>query len=283
MFDNFLKLYDLFKEKNIENPLGETLKVFNILSDGRIHKIDQAFNGKDHYDLESIIAKRENGMPVEYALGLGRFFDQTFICEPGALIPREETELLVQVALDTIKKLPQNSVLNVVDMGTGCGSIAISIALNTKAAQLFASDLNKETVAVAQKNIAKFQLENRITLFQGDLFAPFDGHGLEEKIDMIVCNPPYIPSTSLKKMAAKIIDYEPVEAFNGGSFGIEFYRRLILNSLIFLKPRGFLTFEIGVGQDKLVTRLFTKNKGYKNLEYFDDGENVRVISAQKEA
>ena len=283
MFYNFLKLYDLFKERNIENPLDETLKAFNILSDGRIHKIDQAFSGKDQSDLESIVSKRETGMPIEYALGLGRFFDQTFICEPGALIPREETELLVRVALDNIKKLPSESVLNVVDMGTGCGSIAISIALNTKATQLFASDLNKETVAIAQKNITKFQLENRITLFQGDLFAPFEGQGLEEKIDMIVCNPPYIPSTSLKKMAAEIIDYEPVEAFNGGSFGIEFYRRLIQSSLIFLKPQGFLVFEIGVGQEKLVTRIFTKNKGYKNLEYFDDGENVRVISAQKEA
>lgn len=283
MFNNFLKLYDLFKEKNIGNPLGETLKVFNILSNGLIGKIDQSFLGKDQFDPERIVAKREIGMPIEYVLGLGCFFDQTFICEPGALIPRSETELLVQVALNNIKKLPQESILNVVDMGTGCGSIAISIALNAKATKLFASDLNTETVAIAKKNIAKFQLEDRITLFQGDLFAPFDGQGLEKKIDMIVCNPPYIPSTSLKKMAAEIIDYEPVEAFNGGSFGIEFYRRLIQNSLTFLKPQGFLAFEIGVGQEKLVSRIFTKNKGYKNLAYFDDGKNVRVISAQKKA
>ena len=281
MFDNFLKLYALFKKQNVENPLDETLKAFNIFSNDLIRKIDQSLIEKNQCNLEDIVAQRKSGTPIEYAVGLGCFFNQTFICEPGALIPREETELLVNIVLNNIKKIQQEFVLNIVDMGTGCGSIAISIALNSKATKLFASDLNAETVAIAQKNIAKFQLKDRITLFQGDLFAPFDGKGLEEKIDIVVCNPPYIPSTSLKKMASEIINYEPVEAFNGGAFGIEFYRRLIQNSLIFLKPQGFLVFEIGVGQEKLVSRIFDNNKEYVSLEYFDDGENIRVISAQK--
>lgn len=281
MFDDILELNDLFEKKYFENPLCETLKILNVLSNGLISKVDISYLKKKGCNLESIVDKRKAGIPIEYILGLGCFYGQTFICEPGALIPREETELLVNVTINNIKNMQNESVLNIVDMGTGCGSIAVSIALNTERTKLFASDLNSETVAIAKKNISKFKLEERITLLQGDLFAPLSGSGLEKKMDLVVCNPPYIPSTSLKNMASEIIENEPEEAFNGGSFGIEFYRRLIKDSLIYLKPEGLLIFEIGIGQEKLVSRLFAKNEGYKDLEYVDDGENVRVICARK--
>jgi release factor glutamine methyltransferase len=221
-------------------------------------------------------------MPTEYALGLGTFYGRTFYTESGALIPREETELLVDKALSVIKdRHSESERLIVVDMGTGSGSIAISIALNTIGTEFYASDINADTVRIAEKNIHKFNLEDRVTLLCGDKFEPYGGMGLEGHVDFVICNPPYIPSTSLKKMDSEIIDFEPEEAFNGGSFGIEFFRGLIEGSLTFLRPGGFLIFEIGKGQEKLVSRLFKSNEGYINLEFIDDGADVRVICAQR--
>lgn len=283
MFDDFYKLLEMFEKSMIENPLNETLKVFNLLSNNSLSKIDLSVLENNEQSIQNVIEKRKNGLPLEYILGIGNFFGNTFCCEPGALIPREETELLVNTVLNRIMNIQQANLqtLNIVDMGTGCGSIAVSIALNSIKTNLFASDLKPETVAVAKKNITKFHLDERVALFQGDLFAPFEGKGLENNIDIVVCNPPYIPSTSLKNMASEIINYEPEEAFNGGAFGIEFYRRLIKDSLIFLKPNGLLLFEIGEGQEKIVSRLFTKIDGYENIEYVDDGKNVRVICVRK--
>ena len=96
---------------------------------------------------------------------------------------------------------------------------------------------------------------------------------------MIVCNPPYIPTGSLKNMPSLIIENEPKEAFDAGPFGINFYRRLIKNSPLYLKPQGILVFEIGAGQENLVTRILEKSGSYDKIEYYDDGEQIRAISA----
>ena len=212
---------------------------------------------------------------------MGSFYGNLFHCETGALIPRDETELLVSKALSFIKGFTDKEHVNVVDMGTGCGSIAISIALNDVRTNVIASDLNESTILVAKKNVAKFQLEDRVKLLVGDLFAPFKGQGYDGNIDIIVCNPPYIPTTSLSKMESEIIDHEPKEAFDGGAFGINFYKRLIKDSLTYLKKDGILIFEIGQGQEKLVKRLFKKADDYQNIQFYDDGEHVRVISVMK--
>lgn len=281
MFEPFLKLLNEFENKGIENPLVETLKVFNVLTRNAINGADFSILDEKGLCFDDLVAKRLEGVPLEYILEAGVFFGKPFICLPGALIPREETELLVRTVLDRIDKVQNGRELRIVDMGTGCGSIAVSIALNTNRTSVYASDLNAETVAVARKNIEKYHLSDRITLFQGDLFEPFKCHDLAGKIDIVVCNPPYIPSTSLKNMASEIINHEPEEAFNGGAFGIEFFRRLIRDSLIYLKPEGMIFFEIGAGQDKLVSRLFHKIDGYEDVEYVDNGDVVRVIGARK--
>lgn len=278
MFKDFFYLKELFEKHDFDNPLMETLKILNILTGGSIEKQTVAKIECEIGDLGILLTKRKQGIPIEYVLGRGLFYGQSFICQPGALIPRKETELLVDVA---IKKIKTESLSTIVDMGTGCGSIAISIALHTENTSIFASDLNESTVSVASKNIEKFNLENRITLFQGDLFEQFPDKGLENQIDVVVCNPPYIPTTSLKNLKSEGIDHEPEEAFNGGAFGVAFYQRLFKESLIYLKPEGHLVFEIGVGQEKLVSRLFSKNDGYHKFESFDDGENIRVICARK--
>ncbi len=281
MFTDFYNVLELFKNSNIKDPLHETLRLFDVFSNKSISKIDLSTSFKNEEAIVSLINQRIEGKPLEYIIGLGSFYDNLFYCDQGALIPRDETELLVNTALNFIENFKNEKTINVVDMGTGCGCIAICIALNNSRTNIIASDLNKSTILVAKKNVAKFQLERRIKLLTGDLFIPFEEFNYKENIDIIVCNPPYIPKTSLNKMAPEIIDYEPKEAFDGGAFGINFYKKLIHGALVYLKPGGILTFEIGKGQEKLVKRLFKKDISYKNLRYFDDGESIRVISVTK--
>ena len=281
MFADFYKIIEFFKNSNFDDPLYETLRVFDVLSNKSISRLDLSTVLKNEEHILSLVNQRSNNVPVEYILGMGSFYGNLFHCEPGALIPRDETELLVNKALDFIKGFTEKEYVNVVDMGTGCGSIAISIALNDVRTNVIASDLNESTIQVAKKNVAKFQLEDRVKLLVGDLFAPFEGQGYNGNIDIVVCNPPYIPTTSLNKMESEIIDYEPKEAFDGGAFGINFYKRLIKDSLPHLKKGGILIFEIGQGQEKLVKRLFKKAEDYQNIQFHYDGEHVRGIRGMK--
>jgi release factor glutamine methyltransferase len=189
---------------------------------------------------------------------------------------------LVKVALSFVEKKQKfQRDLTIIDMGTGCGNIAVSLAMNAENVKILASDISPAAVELAQVNVDKFKLQQRISLFCGDLFSPFHGSGYEGKIDMVVCNPPYIPTTSLSKLPSEIIDYEPTVALDAGAYGIGFFRRLISDSVTLLKPGGILVFEIGAGQEKLVTRLIQRSKTYGDIGFFDDGEQIRVISTTK--
>ena len=282
MFNYFIQTYDIFKENDVENPLLETLRLFDLLSGNMFSNMDVTFLKQGKINLIDLAQKKKEGMPLEYIIGMATFMELTFYCSPGTLIPRKETELLVKVTLNLIKEMQEiENDLIIVDVGTGCGNIAVSLAANTDKTKILASDISPEAIEIAQKNVNKFNLQERVFMFSGDLFSPISDLGYEEKIDLIVCNPPYIPTGSLPKLAPEIIDYEPKVALDAGPFGINFYRRLINDSLPILKPNGILVFEIGVGQDKLVARLIEKKEGYKDIKYFDDGLHIRVIKASK--
>ena len=227
-------------------------------------------------DSKRVKIPRDNETGTAIFMGLTLFYTQ------DTLIPREETELLVKVALKYIQdRKESHEELDIVDMGTGSGNICVSLAVNSDSARLFASDLSPRAIEVAKKNARKHKVEDRISFFCGDLFAPFKGKKFKEKMDMVVCNPPYIPTGSLSKMEPAIIEFEPIMALDAGVYGIDFFRRLINDALGVLKSKGILIFEIGEGQEKLVTRLITRNKGYSDIKYYDDGEHVRVISTTK--
>jgi release factor glutamine methyltransferase len=284
MFNHFIQAYNVFNESGVENPLLETLRLFDLLSGNALRKMDLYPLTEKKIDLADLAQKRKEGMPLEYIIKMATFMGLAFYCSSGALIPREETELLAKVTIDLIKERQgiENNLI-IVDVGTGCGNIAVSLAMNSEHTKILAVDISQSAIEIAQKNVTKFNLQKRISLFCGDLFSPINDLGYEEKIDVIVCNPPYIPTGSLSKLAPEIIDHEPKVALDAGPFGINFYRRLINDSLSILKPNGILVFEIGVGQEKLVARLLEKKEGYKNIVFFDDGLNVRVIKAVKSA
>jgi release factor glutamine methyltransferase len=223
-----------------------------------------------------------DGIPREYVLGKAYFMERPFECTPDTLIPRDETRVLVNAALQSIqeKASPEQELL-LIEVGTGCGNIAASIALRSKQVRVLASDISPKAVAVAQRNIDAYRLGDRVALFCGDLFSPFQDKGYEGKIAFIVCNPPYIPTASLSKLPPEIIDHEPHVALDGGPYGINILSRLIAGSLSLLKPGGMLLFEIGERQEKLAARLIEKKGGYEDISYFEYKGIIRVLRTKK--
>ena len=168
----------------------------------------------------------------------------------------------------------------VLEMGTGCGNVAVSLALRTDGTRILASDISPEAVEIAQKNVDEHCLSNKVMLYCGDLFSPFHGSEYEGAVDIVVCNPPYIPTGSLGKLPPEIMDHEPSIALDGGPYGLDFYRRLIADSVCVLKLGGVLVFEIGLGQERLVARILERNGHYRDTQCHRDGDGkTRVISA----
>jgi release factor glutamine methyltransferase len=278
MFDEFQRIYSIFEKYGLESPLLETLRLYDILSKRALSSVEKKLTSEADLDLDGLAAGRKKGMPTEYLIGKAPFMGRLLYCTPAALIPREETELLAKTSIDLLNnRWPEKKEVTVINMRTGCGNIAVSIALNVKNAVVLASDLYEDHIAIAKKNVEQFDLHHRVTLFSGDLFHPIEDIGYDNSVEMIVCNPPYIPTGSLKNLVLEIKDNEPETAFNGGAFGIDIFRRLIKDAPKFLIKNGILIFEIGAGQEKLVMRLLRKREQYSDIEYFDDGEQVRVI------
>ena len=279
-FDRFLECYDAFRENGVDSPFLETLRLADLLSEGALRKLNSSLDEGDEIDFSHLAQKRREGMPMEYILGRAVFMDHSFFCTPATLIPMEWTKLLVNVVLDYVAQ-ENGKEQTIIDIGTGCGNIAISIALGSSSTKILASDISPDAVEIARKNVEHFGLQKQVSLFCGDLFSPFQGLGYESEIDLVVCNPPYIPTGSLANLSSEIIDHEPRVALDAGPYGIGIFRRLIADSLSILKPSGILVFEIGEGQEKLVTRLLQKNGGYRDVRYFKDDGQIRVISATK--
>ena len=236
-------------------------------------------------DLHHVAASRKNGVPMEYILRQALFMEYTFDCCPDTLIPVEETSLLVHTALDLIAHFQDGSKppLTIVDVGTGCGNVAICLARKSVNTTILASDLSAGAVEIATRNVSRHDLSERVSVFCGDLLAPIREMGYAGKIDMVVCNPPYIPTGSLNQLAPEIIDHEPLLALDAGPYGIDFFRRLISEAGPILKPGGVLVFEIGAGQEKLVARLLSRSSELKLFGQHSIGNQIRVISAVRKA
>jgi release factor glutamine methyltransferase len=229
------------------------------------------------------VRERQNGKPLEYTLGLATFMGLSFYSSPAALIPRQETELLADTVLDEILERERGgNAVTVIDVGTGSGNIAVALGAHTHYTRVLATDISEEAVALAARNVSKYGLEERVRLFCGDLFQPIEGQGFENTIDVVVCNPPYIPTLSLDQLDPAVIGHEPVVAFDAGAFGIDFFRRLAREALPFLKPGGLLAFEIGAGQERLARWFVEQAAEYGNLRSVKDAAGiVRAIVANR--
>lgn len=204
-----------------------------------------------------------------------RFMDVELLVERGVLLPRTETELLGATALEL---LPENS--RVIDMCCGSGNLACALASRSPNSRVWASDLTEACVSLARRNAVHTGVAQRVTVVQGDLFSGLKD--LAGTIDLIVCNPPYISQAKLAGERAVLLENEPREAFDGGPYGLSIHQRVVREALPFLKPGGWLLFEIGLGQERQVKMLFERTRAYEDIRTVANAAGeVRVVAGRK--
>jgi len=255
----------------------------------------------------SLLERRSKGEPIQYIIGETEFYRMPFRVTPDVLIPRPETEHLVEKAVQLIPALdrrptksfsirkvrpafrngeraPREGYPNqlswpprVLDVGTGSGCIAISIAHDWGEAEITAIDASSSALEVARSNAEKLGFAQCIRFLQGDLLSPVAG----ESFDLIVSNPPYVPSTDRASLAVEVRDHEPVLALFAGDDGLEIYRRLIPQAFNALVPGGFIALEIGYGQQPSIHDLLAA-AGFNNIEFTPDLQGIpRVVVAKR--
>jgi len=216
-----------------------------------------------------------------YEQGFAMFMGVRLIAAPGALVPREETELLGNAALAVLRNCTSPAP-KLIDMCCGSGNLACALAHHLPNIRVWACDLTDGCRNVTQRNVDRLGLNQQVQVAQGDLFASLSGMGLENSIDVIVCNPPYISQGKLASELALLTSHEPKEAFDGGPYGLSIHQRVVKDAIPFLKPGGTLLFEIGVGQDRQVTILFERAKAYENIQTVSNHSGqIRVLTGHK--
>jgi release factor glutamine methyltransferase len=218
---------------------------------------------------------------VEDALRAGRvsFLGIELAVAPGALVPRDETELLARTAIDA---LSGEASPRVIDMCCGAGNLACAIAHHVRGARVWASDVTDTCVALTRANADAAGLADRLSVHQGDLFESLRGLGLEGATDAIVCNPPYISEKRLAEDRRELLELEPSEAFAAGPYGLGIHQRVVKDALQFLRPGGLVLVEIGLGQHRQVEMLFARARGYEAVEAVrDEAGEPRVVLARR--
>jgi len=207
------------------------------------------------------IVRRLQHEPVQYIIGQQEFYGLNFHVTPAVLIPRPETEHLVEAVL---KLLPSNQPLKIADVGTGSGAIAIALAVHLPHADITALDISSDALAVAARNARENKVADRIHFLQSDLLSAV---GTDETgFDAIVSNPPYIPETDRLSLHPQVRDHEPTTALFAGETGLDIYRRLVPQAHNALKPNGLLALEIGHGQQIALTELLASWQGVSFVE-----------------
>lgn len=228
--------------------------------------------------ISGVLKRRIQGEPIQYILGKTEFMGLEFKVSPDVFIPRPETEILVETVLSRLSVVScQSSVLNILDIGTGSGCIAISLAKFLPRVKVTAVDISHRALAVARENA---EINNvKINFIQGDLFYTYDLP--LTTYDLIISNPPYIMSQEINNFPAEISS-EPRISLDGGKDGLDFYRRIISQAAQYLRKDGLLLLEIGFQQKKAIENIFYQSKNFKIQEVIRDYHDIeRVVSAKR--
>jgi release factor glutamine methyltransferase len=260
---------------------AEALVLLALRADGRarnrswlIAHLDETPSTDTAAALRGFVKRRFTGEPIQYIVGETEFYGLDFEINRDVLIPRPETEHLVEKAIALATGFAQP---NILDVGTGSGAIAITLAQELPAAQVVATDIASSALAVARRNAVRHGVTERVKFVEGDLFGPVPGR----QFDLIVSNPPYVPQTDRDSLAVEVRDFEPALALFAAADGLAIYRRLIPDAFGALVPAGFVVLEIGYGQQAAIEKLLA-GAGFKDFEFTADLQGIpRVASARR--
>jgi release factor glutamine methyltransferase len=224
--------------------------------------------------LKTLVERRLIGEPMQYITGETEFYGLPFKVTRDVLVPRRETEHLVEWVFTQAKPFERP---RIVDVGTGSGAIAVTLAHHVRNAELTATDLSGAALAIAHENAMRNGVADRVRFLEGDLLAPVSS----EQFDIVVSNPPYVPNTDRALIAVEVREYEPSLALFAGEDGMDVYRRLIPAAFAVLVTGGWLALEIGFSQAAEIERLLGR-AGFTNAEFLPDLQGIpRVASARR--
>ncbi len=228
-----------------------------------------------------LVHLRKKGYPLQYIINKQEFMGLDFYVEEGVLVPRSDTEILVEAIINKIKGglFHNKEKINIADICTGSGAIGLSLAYYLSNTYVYCTDISKKALWVAKKNSKKFDLEKKVGFFEGDLLKPLNDR-LKNNLHIIVSNPPYIESNHINDLQVEVSKYEPRVALDGGKDGLDYYRRITRQSCDYLVNDGLIALEIGYNQAKEVVNLLNKSKNFHNIKVKKDlGGKDRVVTA----
>lgn len=275
--DVLAKAISVLKEKKVETPAKEAgvLLAYILKKDASWLYAHPEFqlSAAEIKKYDSIVSKRSKSMPLQYIVNNQEFMSLDFYVNPYCLIPRPETEILVEAALAWINESSCENI-RVLDIGTGSGAICVSIAHYAAETIIDALDVSGQALQIAETNAKRHNVEGRIRFINAD-FLQWKN---EEPYSVILSNPPYIPHNEISMLMSEVKDYEPLTALDGGSDGLLFYRYLASEVKRMMTPEGTIFVEVGIGQAECVVEMFTY-QGLKTSVYKDFAGIDRVVQA----
>jgi len=269
-----------FTEKGLESPrLRAEILIAETLALSRIElytNFDRPIDQGDLEKLRRMVKRAAAKEPVEYIVGRTEFYSLTFAVNSSCVIPRPETELLVERSIEFLRN--RGGPQLVCDLCTGSGCIAVAIAKNFAAASIIATDICDRVLAVAAENASRHGVSDRVRILKGDLFEPVLPQLDAEKFDLVVSNPPYVSSSEFEALDGGVRRHEPGLGLHGGRDGLNVIRRIVAEVPAFLKETGALMLEIGHRHGHVVRELFKASGRFERIEIHKDFAGIdRVV------
>jgi release factor glutamine methyltransferase len=277
---------DCFRDHGIQNPrLNAELLLacsLNLSREGLYVHLHDPIGEEEKKALEEMINRRLSGEPLQYILGHQEFWSTDLRVDPRVLIPRADTEFLVEQALSILSKISSVKPPTVLEIGTGSGAVAIALSREVRNVFLVATDISRKALRLARQNAKENTVLERIAFIHGDLFSPFRLFEEREPFDLILSNPPYIVRSEIGNLAREVKDFEPIVALDGGEDGFDFHRKIISRCPKYLRRGGWLLLEVGQGQAREVSEMLEKTGRFGPIERIQDLSGIeRVLKAQK--
>ncbi len=281
------KSTDFLGKKNVESPRLQTeLLLAHLLKLPRMKlylNFDRALTAAETDALRELVKRRGAREPLQHITGSTSFCGHDILVNRHVLVPRPETELLAELAWNFLASAAIPAPLGL-DLCTGSGCIAIAIAAKSPGAKIIATDISTDALALARKNADQNKMAERIQFLPGDGFAPLLSEGRVPRVpnfELIVSNPPYIPSAEIETLDPEVRDFDPRLALDGGADGLDFYRRLAAEARAHLQPAGKIMVEFGDGQADAIKKLFENEKWIVEAVQEDYSHRARFLVARR--
>ncbi len=284
IFDLILWVEDRLRECEVAEPRREALLMLSHLMGVKptelLRRFSHRLNGSKVAVLDEWIERRARREPLQYILGQTEFWGLSFVVDASVLIPRPETEHLVEEALRLLRAMPPEEEIRVCDLCTGCGCIGISIAREIPSARVVATDISPGALNMAHRNAELNMVEDRIRFVEGDLLSPLGDYG--DTFHVMTANPPYVRREEIDDLQPEVRLYEPALALDGGTEGLSFIKAIVEKGPCYIRHGGHLVVEIGYGQKEAVVEMFEESDEFEEVWARKDYSGIdRVVAGRR--